>query len=205
MRFLALAVLFGFALLACAQRPAQPGAFDFYLFTLSWAPEYCHNHRDTWECDGRHGFVVHGLWPQNSDGSYPADCPTNQPGPRDTSAVADIMPRSILQHEWEKHGTCSGLSGDEYFRLIRKLYEALRVPDDFHLPQVSFVMRPPQLKKDFESANSALRDEGIRIQVKSGYLNGVEICYAKSGAPTACSHVPDAPDARFKVPPVRRQ
>src|SRR5579872_2060362 len=97
---------------------AQPGAFDFYVFVFSWSPEFCHGHPSAAECTNHAGFLVHGLWPQNNDGSYPLHCQTNQPGPTNPGAMSDIMPAEIIQHEWAQHGTCSGLSGDDYFALI---------------------------------------------------------------------------------------
>lgn len=58
------------------QADNTPGSFDYYLLNLSWAPEFCAAHAgnvSSSECDPAHhfGFIVHGLWPENSDGSYP--------------------------------------------------------------------------------------------------------------------------------------
>jgi ribonuclease T2 len=47
------------------QSGGQPGVFDSYVLTHSWAPEFCHGHSDSPECQrGHYGFIVHGLWPQ---------------------------------------------------------------------------------------------------------------------------------------------
>ncbi len=59
---------------------AQGQPYDFYLLNLSWSPEFCHSHPDSPECAAHPGFVVHGLWPQNNDGTYPEHCPS-RPGP----------------------------------------------------------------------------------------------------------------------------
>lgn len=59
------------------------------------------------------------------------------------------MPQDILQHEWEKHGTCSGLSGNDYFKLIRQVYNAMNIPDRYKSPSGSFTAHPSGLKKDF--------------------------------------------------------
>ena len=61
-----------------------PGSFDYYLLTLSWAPEFCATHAGdalSSECDPqRHfGFVVHGLWPENDNGSHLQNCAPAQP------------------------------------------------------------------------------------------------------------------------------
>src|SRR5271169_3295970 len=58
--------------------------FDYFLLTLSWAPEFCASNpkgKSSTECDPKkhYGFVVHGLWPQNNTGAYPHDCAPAQP------------------------------------------------------------------------------------------------------------------------------
>src|SRR5271168_2887119 len=89
-----------------------PGAFDYYLLTLSWSPEFCHSpaHASKPECQSRHrGFVVHGLWPQYAQGGYPENC-SSAPGLSSPSEMADLMPDAgLVAHEWSTHGTCSGL------------------------------------------------------------------------------------------------
>ena len=140
------------------ERSGQAGQFDFYLLVLSWSPEFCHSKPSAAECSQHRGFLVHGLWPQNNDGSYPSDCSTTRPAPGNPSSISDIMPPEIIQHEWEKHGTCSGLSGDAYFDLIRKAFNSITIPDRFRSPSSSFTTRPKQLKQEFEKTNPKLDD-----------------------------------------------
>jgi len=72
--------------------------FDFYVLALSWSPTFCAKNglgNDQQCAAGReHGFVVHGLWPQNERG-YPQDCASDEPD-RVPSALGrslfDIMP-----------------------------------------------------------------------------------------------------------------
>ena len=49
-------------------QPAAP--FDYYLLSLSWAPNFCASHQSdhSSECAaGNHAaFVLHGLWPQSN-------------------------------------------------------------------------------------------------------------------------------------------
>src|SRR5438309_5449467 len=77
---------------ALAQRstqsvPEATGAFDYYLLNLSWSPEFCYSHRDKPECAQHFAFVLHGLWPQNTDGTYPQNC-SNAPGPANPAQYA---------------------------------------------------------------------------------------------------------------------
>ena len=54
-----------------AATPAQSSAaaFDYYVLNLSWSPEFCYSHPSAPECGEHKAFVLHGLWPQNNDGT----------------------------------------------------------------------------------------------------------------------------------------
>src|ERR1700688_1282838 len=110
------------------EEAAAPGQFDFYLLNLSWSPEFCATHGDSPECGRNLGFVVHGLWPQDANGDYPQHC-SDAPGPTNPQADTDIMPTaSLVEHEWQTHGTCSGLGANDYFREINQASAAVKVP-----------------------------------------------------------------------------
>ena len=106
--------------LALAQdlRQNRPGQFDFYVLSLSWSPSFCDSAGERGtppqeQCGERpFSFVVHGLWPQYERG-FPEFCQV--PAPRlDRNIVGgmlDLMPSPrLIFHEWDRHGTCSGLS-----------------------------------------------------------------------------------------------
>ena len=78
--FLLLFIVCGCCQTACAKHKKQPvttsdalaGDFDYFLLTLSWAPEFCErnpNGRKSAECasNQHRGLGVHGLWPQYND------------------------------------------------------------------------------------------------------------------------------------------
>jgi len=111
--------------------PAAGTSFDFYLMAYSLHPAFCENgnarrrecQRLTAADNARRPISIHGLWPENDrSGSYPHDCA----GPRlslSSELRAELdqwMPGTasgLQQHEWRKHGTCSGLDASRYFRL----------------------------------------------------------------------------------------
>lgn len=46
------------------------GQLDYYVMALSWSPNWCAlegDRKGSDQCDTRHdhGFILHGLWPQN--------------------------------------------------------------------------------------------------------------------------------------------
>ena len=84
-----------------ADTQAAPGTFDFYLLNLSWSPEFCATHAGSPECGHGLGFVVHGLWPQDTSGDYPEDC-SDARGPTNPQSYTDIIPTvSLIAHEWQ--------------------------------------------------------------------------------------------------------
>ena len=109
---------------ASTTRPAQAGAsFDFYLLALTMHPAFCVDHQGLSECrtDTHRSLVIHGLWPERFEPrTYPHDCPA---APLQLDAglelrLADLMPgmaADLHEHEWRKHGGCSGLDDDLYF------------------------------------------------------------------------------------------
>src|SRR5437588_8959215 len=99
------------------KKPANAAAFDYYMLTLSYAPDFCAQpagNKDPRECGaGRHvGFVVHGLWPQSESGRGPERCEPARPVSEELIRVTlnYIPSESLIQHEWANHGTCTGLS-----------------------------------------------------------------------------------------------
>jgi ribonuclease T2 len=112
---------------ARAQDPPGPEAasFDFYLIALTVHPAFCADgHARQRECQtGAHRpLVIHGLWPERHEPrTYPQDCPA-PPLDLDSALaleLADFMPgvtEHLDEHEWRKHGGCSGLGDYEYFR-----------------------------------------------------------------------------------------
>lgn len=169
--------------------PASPGSFDFYLFTLSWAPEYCHGHRGSPECDGQHpGFVVHGLWPQNFDGTWPQAC-SSAPGLSDPDSMLDIMPDPhLVAHEWEKHGTCSGLSPEQYFATVRRAWESVKQPAMFSRGGETRASAN-EIQQAFPQANPGMSPEDVAVECDNRYFAGVSVCLDKTLKPTACRGV----------------
>jgi ribonuclease T2 len=105
-------------------RPAQAGAsFDFYLLALTWHPAFCADRRGASECrsDAHRPLVIHGLWPERFEPrTYPQDCqaPALQLDAGLEQRLADFMPgmsAGLHEHEWRKHGGCSGLDDDVYY------------------------------------------------------------------------------------------
>jgi ribonuclease T2 len=183
--------LFVFAVVAFAADGAknQPGKFDYYVLSLSWSPSYCAGlaerggaHKPDPQCGGRpFAFVVHGLWPQYDKG-FPSYCTV--PAPRIDhammSGMLDLMPSPhLIYHEWDRHGTCSGLSAQSYFDLVRKARAAVRVPAVYRGPAAPLTVTPATVAAAFETANPGLSAAELAVTCNKTRLTEVRLCLSK--------------------------
>lgn len=180
---------------------ASSQAFDYYLLNLSWSPEFCYSHRDKPECAQHLAFVLHGLWPQNTDGTYPQNC-SDAPGPADPSSYNDIYPDpGLLQHEWKTHGTCSGLSPDAFFNAARKAVQAVKIPPTLTQLDHQISLPPGQILGLFTAANPEIPRASLALSCGNNYLTAVEVCFDKKLAPTQCGPIRSCRANTVRIPP----
>jgi ribonuclease T2 len=183
------------------QEQATPGQFDFYLLNLSWSPEFCATHGDSPECSRKLGFVVHGLWPQDANGDYPQHC-SDAPGPTDPQADTDIMPTAgLVEHEWQTHGTCSGLGPNDYFAEIHKAYGAVKLPANIGVGSDVDGVTPDALLARFAAANPGYPAGSFALSCGNNRLTAVEICLTKDLRPETCQGVRSCRASVVKVTP----
>lgn len=190
---------------ATNQRAAvQTGSgFDYYLLNLSWSPEFCHSHPNAAECASHSTFVLHGLWPQNNDGSYPENC-SNAPGPKDPSAFADIYADTgLLEHEWHTHGTCSGLSPDAFFSTARSAWRSVVIPRKLAALSRQTSMSPNEIMDLFMVDNPRIPRESLAVSCGNNYLTAVEICLDKTLRPIQCGPIRSCRAVIVRIPPPR--
>jgi ribonuclease T2 len=212
-----------FAALATGDAMAQerqqnePGQFDFYMLVLSWSPSFCAENaergrgrygRSNPQCGARpYSFVVHGLWPQFEHG-FPEACQV--PSPRlyrgIVNSMLDLMPApALIYHEWDRHGTCSGLSADAYFETIRKARTEVKIPPEFTDLQAPLTVSPGEVEDAFIKANPGLTREGISVSCGSRRLDEIRICMSRDLQFRACDEVSRRSCKRDKLvmPPTR--
>ena len=183
---------------------AAGSGFDFYLLNLSWSPEFCHGHPDASECAARSTFVLHGLWPENADGSYPESC-SNAPGPADPVEFWDIYPDAgLLRHEWQTHGTCSGLGPETFFQTARTAFNLVKIPPTLSSISTQISLPPDQIVGLFTASNAGIPSSSIVVSCGHNYLTAVEICLDKSLHPTACGAVRSCRANVVRIPPPER-
>jgi ribonuclease T2 len=194
------AVLLGaLATPAPAEDRDTPGQFDFYVLALSWSPSFCaaaaerNGGRPAGpECGPRpYSFVVHGLWPQYDKG-FPEYCQVPAPRlDRDAiSAMLDLMPAPrLVVSEWDKHGTCSGLSPQAYFATVRKARAAVKIPPDYLNLQQPLSVTPSAVEDAFIKANAGLAHGDLAVLCDRKRLTEVRLCLTKDLQFRACAEI----------------
>lgn len=184
---------------------AAPGQFDFYVLNLSWSPEFCFSHANAAECAQHRAFTLHGLWPENNDGTYPEDC-SEAAGPANPSQYADIYPDpSLLQHEWQTHGTCSGQSPDAFFAMARRADQSIQIPAQLaHLTQQT-TLTPGQIITLFTQSNPALPTGSVVLSCGNNFLTAVEVCLDKNLNAQSCSGLKSCGATQVRILPPQSQ
>lgn len=199
MRRAALAALMALALCGCDQESGASSAagpittqatalpqgkgFDFYVLALSWSPSYCEAegsaNRQQCGSDADHGFVVHGLWPQFERG-YPEHCASREPErvpDRLVQRYLDLMPSAgLIGHQWRKHGSCSGLSQEDYFAVMRAAAETVRIPASFASVTSGKKVDPDAVEQAFLAANAGLTASALAVTCQAGFVRDVRVC-----------------------------
>jgi ribonuclease T2 len=200
-----------------AQRSVQdrPGQFDFFVLSLSWSPSFCAAAAErrlervpSIQCGARpYSFVVHGLWPQYERG-FPEYCQV--PAPRlnraTMTSMLDLMPApGLIFHEWDSHGTCSGLSPGAYFDTVRKARAAVTIPPEFVSLKSPLSVTPNAVADAFVKANPGLTPADMAVGCDKRRLTEVRLCLSKDLKFRACPQIAKRSCRREQVlmPPVR--
>ena len=196
------------------RRQNQSGQFDFYVLALSWSPSFCEaaGERGTpprQQCGTArpYSFVVHGLWPQYEKG-FPEFCQV--PAPRldrnIVSSMLDLMPAPrLIFHNWDKHGTCSGLGQRAYFDAVRKARAVVKIPEAYIEPKEPLTVTPDEVEEAFVKMNPGLSRDAISVTCDSRRLGEVRICLSRDLQFRSCPEMEARACRRDRLvmPPVR--
>lgn len=189
----------------------QGVGFDFYVLSLSWSPSYCQAEGDPanrQQCKRGNplGFVTHGLWPQFERG-YPESCGSSEPERVPDALVRrnlDLFPSAgLMGHQWRKHGSCSGLSQQDYFAVVRAAQSRITIPDT--LGKDEQPVSPQAVEDAFATANPGLSKRDMAVTCKEGLIREIRICLTKDSLDfracpeidrQGCSRPASMPEAR---------
>jgi ribonuclease T2 len=188
-----------------------PDRDGYLLLAVSWTPSWCEREGDA-RSDSRcaaganSGWLVHGLWPQNDDGTWPEFCdsPHAPPSRQMTGAMVDVMGAGgLAAYQWRKHGSCSELSPKDYFAATRAAFGELRLPD---ATKMAGRVRPAEVLDALRAANPAIGTNMAIATCGGGLLQEVRLCLTHDLRPRACDAAVLARACRSnitQVPPIR--
>lgn len=175
--------------------PRRQSAITGYTLALSWSPEFCRtrtgDRSQGVQCGGENGsfgLVVHGLWPEG-DKTYPQWCEArNALTPADVRGAMCLMPsRSLVARQWAKHGSCMVKRPANYLKVIRILYEGVRIPDYDRIAREEN-LTAGRIRTAFADANPGWTEDAIGVQLNAkGWLEEIRLCYSKRFRPTPCT------------------
>lgn len=173
------------ALAALVAGPAtaegRAGDFDYYVLSLSWSPTWCAEQgtsQGSPQCAPERdlGWMLHGLWPQYEEGGWPDYCEAEAPRDGAFAEMADIMGTAgLAAHEWNRHGSCSGLDAEGYFDLSRRAFEMLSLPE-FGAEERAVSLPAAEVEAAFLEVNQGLEGEGVIVTCAAGRIDEIRIC-----------------------------
>lgn len=182
-------------------RPAEPDVVKTslpkrtgpgYVLSLSWSPAFCASrdpdgNSDQCEIGGGSGLVVHGLWP---DGNREF-CDTSEPDRLRDDVARDVrryMPSvGLARHEWQKHGSCSGLSQRDYFSATERAWRNFRQPALLTAATREQRVERNRLLDAIAKANPGMPGNAVALQCgKGGTLKEIRLCLDNGLSPRSC-------------------
>jgi len=111
----------------------------------------------------------------------------------------------LVYHEWDTHGTCSGLDARAYFDLVRKARDTVKIPESYASPRGTLTVTPDEVEEAFVKANPGLKRSAIAVTCGGNRLSEVRICLGKDLKFRDCAEVDrrSCPRERISMPPVR--
>jgi ribonuclease T2 len=181
-----------------------------YLLSLNWTPQWCRTGgagatASQMECDRPFGFTLHGLWPNGATKPYPRFC--KPVGGLDTATVRRMFCRTpsptLLQHEWQAHGSCGWNDPRAYFDRASRLFDQVVMPKIEAIPADR--LTAGAVRSAFVARNPAFAPKDVFVQTtRSEELTEVRLCYDLTFKPTTCPGGNGAPDGvRIRLAPSR--
>jgi len=194
------------------------GQFDFYVFVQSWPAQFCQQHESWPGCSSptdwqTHNLTLHGMWPNYNtpqDGhSWPQCCQSQYGSDIDPTVAAELLNafqlywpneedpsgsdlgNSLWNHEWGKHGTCSGMPQKAYFQQAMDLEVGMPTPsvitDNIGSSCALTDLQAAFGAQDCEDVGDCI--VGFQCASQNGqlYLSGITTCWDPNFNQITCS------------------
>lgn len=181
---------------AAAGEEAPPP--HYYTLSISLAPALCKLHPENRElriCQEGYSVIVQGYWPEREDGRKVQNCSRENPelSPVQERVLEKLMPDDPMRaKEWQKHGSCTGMTAREYFRALMSSANRLRLPSQINSEGKDQVMDRNHLVAEIIKLNSGLPEKGVYLRCNgqdnnAQLLTELRVCYKPNGQFTECS------------------
>lgn len=160
---------------------------DYYVLALSWSPEYCKTHHQLgMQCKRQvqqaYHFVLHGLWP-----SIDKTCTQEKLSDAVIADALSVIPsKKLIEHEWQKHGRCSGFDPKQFFDLSKQAFTEIKIPDFFDHIDTKTTKKVKEIKTLFLLKNSNLKTDSVRVININKELSEIRVCLDKSLQTISC-------------------
>jgi len=102
--------------------------------------------------------------------------------------MTDIMAtKGLAAHQWRKHGTCSGLSAEAYFRKSRTAFNAISRPSVLRSHDEILIVSAKDVETAFLQDNPLLATETLTVTCREDHIQEVRICLTKDLQIRRCS------------------
>lgn len=174
--------------------PARPSG---YTLVVTLTPAICALNpalQRLRQCQEGFSLTVASLQPQTKNGKTTENCsqePADLP-PLQERIVERVMPDEQLRNrDWQRTGSCTGMSARTYFRTIAAFAGRLRVPPEFNAEQ-EVTMDRHHLVDRLVDLNPGLRSDGLQLRCadndafNSPVLTEMRVCYSVRGQYASC-------------------
>jgi ribonuclease T2 len=187
------------------ERPAS------YTLVINLTPAVCAANpslQKLRQCQEGFSLTVSSLRPELSGGRQNENCSQESAElpPLQERIVERVMPDEQLRDsDWQRTGSCTGMSARTYFRTIANYAGRLRVPPEFNADR-EMVVRNQELLSKLMDLNPGLPMQGLQLRCgqtpkfELPVLMQVRVCYSPQGQYVNCpSTVQSNCPARFVV------
>ncbi|XP_031617443.1 uncharacterized protein LOC116337197 [Contarinia nasturtii] len=176
--------------------------FDILMFMQQWPTGYCINNNECIPPPDNETWGIHGIWPNNLDGSHPSFC--SDSSSFDIESLKPFMDQLkqswfnlmsgsseeiFWRHEWLKHGTCA-VSLPELNTEAKYFGQALKWFQKYHIKNLlSQANIKPGTDYNIIDIHNALKNQlNIKAVIRcywnkdnsKQYLSEIGICFSKT-------------------------
>ncbi|MCB1349428.1 MAG: ribonuclease T, partial [Maritimibacter sp.] len=104
-----------------------------------------------------------------------------------TGAQADLFGAGgAAWYQWKKHGVCSGLAAEDYYRLAREAWARVNRPEVLRKLDHAVKLPASVIEEAFLQANPDWTADTVTVTCRDGYIQEARICFTRDLNPRDC-------------------